>query len=122
MQLPVCVSTDLVNHYRSGQKNVLRVELRERLTKYEIISVKGFSFFGRNIKSTEKAISFSGRKIKQNKKTRHFRPKTKNKKIKNCYCPRLWNRPIKRLCSSLSVMLYKFDCDYDYGLQMSVAT
>jgi len=68
---------------------------------------KGFSFFGRKIKSTEKAISFSGRK----------------RKIKNCYCPRLWNRPHRFSASvALSMMLYKFHCDYDYDLQISVTT
>jgi len=80
-------------------------------------TVKGLSFFGRKIKSTKKAISFLGRKIKENKKSRHFRPKMN--KIKSCYCPRLWNRP---KTFSASVMLYTFDCDYDYDLQMSAAT
>jgi len=44
-------------------------------------TVKGFSLFGRKIKSTEKVISFSGRKIKENKKNPTFLAENEKYKI-----------------------------------------
>jgi len=79
-----------------------------------------FLFRPKNKKHRKSNFVF-GPKNKINKKDPTF--SAENEKLKNCYCPKLWNRPNTFSASvALSMMLYKFDCDYDYDLQMSVAT